>query len=257
MARTPTKKPLIGARVAITRPAGTGTAMRARVRILGGVAFSLPGSSLRAVDHAVAARVALDRALRADVVIFSSPAAVRFAARLRPVRTRAILLAPGRGTAYALKRAGADNAIVPSRADSEGLLALPILRRLRGKHVGIVGACGGRGLLQRELAARGADIVFAEVYRRMPARLDQRHAHALRGRAPLYVPLSSSEALTNLLAGMPDAARRALLAGTAVASSARLLRAALRAGFARVVRARSAGDDDLIEAIVAAHSARS
>ncbi len=221
--------------------------------MLGGVAFSLPGSSLRAVDDPIAARAALDRALRADFVIFSSPAAVRFAAKLRPVRTRAILLAPGRGTAAALHRAGCNETIVPPRADSEGLLALPILQRLRGKRVGIVGAHGGRGLLQRELVARGADIVFAEVYRRMPARLDRRHAYALRGRTPLYVHLSSNEALANLLARLPDAARRALLAGAAIASSARLLRAARHAGFARVVRARSASDSDLIEAIVTAH----
>ncbi|MEO6968034.1 MAG: uroporphyrinogen-III synthase [Rhodanobacteraceae bacterium] len=257
MAHTHAKKPLDGARVAITRPAGTGAAIARQVRALGGAAFSLPGSSLRSVDDAVATRVSLDRALRADFVIFSSPAAVRFASGLRPLRTRSILLAPGHGTAGALKRAGVGNAIAPARADSEGLLALPILQQLRGKAVGILGARGGRGLLQRELAARGADVAFAEVYRRMPARLDRRHARALtRGRAPLYVPLSSGEALANLMAGLPDAARRALLAGTAIASSARLQRAARLAGFARVLCAGSAHDADLIETIIAAHAAR-
>ncbi|MDQ2972299.1 MAG: uroporphyrinogen-III synthase, partial [Pseudomonadota bacterium] len=110
MARTRTRKPLIGARVAITRPAGTAATMCARVRALGGVAFSLPGSSPRAADDTVAARAGLNLALNADFLIFSSPAAARFAAMLRPLRTRAILLAPGQGTANALKRAGAVHA---------------------------------------------------------------------------------------------------------------------------------------------------
>jgi uroporphyrinogen-III synthase len=75
-----------------------------------------------------------------------------------------------------------------------------------------------------------------------------------RNRAPLYVPLSSSEALRNLLTALPGNAKRALLGGTAIASSARLLQAARAAGFARVLRAESAHDGDLVAAIVAAHA---
>lgn len=257
MARTRIGKPLVGARIAITRPVGAGAAMARRVRKLGGIALSLPGSSLRAADDVDAARAALERALACDPVIFASPAAVRFAAKLLPLRTRASLLATGRGTARALQRAGLRDVIVPPRADSEGLLALPILQRLGGRRVGIVGAPGGRGLLQARLAARGAKIILAYVYRRVPARLGRRHVQALLGgRMPLYVPLSSAETLDHLLAGLPDAARRALLAGTAIASSARLLRAARRAGFARALRARSASDADLVHVVIAAHAAR-
>jgi uroporphyrinogen-III synthase len=128
---------------------------------------------------------------------------------------------------------------------------------MRGKRVGIVGAPGGRGLLQSELERRGARIVPAHVYRRVPARLDRRHLQGLlRQRGPLYVPLSSSEALRNLLIALPADAARTLLAGTAVASSERLLQAARKAGFARVLRAESTNDADLIAAILAAHTVR-
>lgn len=253
--RDQSAKSLKGTRVAITRPAGAGTAMMRRVRAFGGGALSLPGSSLHAIDNAKMARASLRAALTCDVLIFSSPAAVRFAARLSPLRTRAAILAPGRGTASALRRAGCDRAIVPARADSEGLLALPILQRVRGKRIGIVGAPGGRGVLEGELATCGAKILHAHVYQRVPARLDRRHARALlRTRAPLYVPLSSVETIGNLLASLPDAARCALLAGTAIVSSDRLRRAARTAGFARALRARSASDADLIEAVIAAHA---
>ena len=249
--------PLAGARVAITRPVGAGAALRARVRALGGKTVSLPGSSLRATSDARAARASLREALASSVLIFTSPAAVRFAARLLPLRTHATVIAPGAGTAAALRRIAQLDAHVPQRADSEGMLVLQDLQRLRGKRIGVVSAPGGRGLLESTLRSRGARVVQAHVYQRVPARLDRRHADPLlRGGAPLYVPLSSSEALRNLLAALPADAQRALLAGTAVASSDRLLQAARKAGFARVLRAASAHDADLIAAIAAAHASR-
>lgn len=247
-------RPLGGVVVAITRPAGSGNAFARRVRALGGKPLSLPGSSLRAAQDADAARAALRDALACDAVIFTSPAAVRFARSLMPLRHRTGILAPGVGTARALRRAGVGEVISPHREDSEGLLALPALHAgVRGKRIGIVGAAGGRGLLDRELVARGARVVLAHVYRRLPARLDRRHSEALlhNARKPLYVPLSSAQALSSILAGLPDAARRVLLAGTAIASSKRLANSARQAGFTRVLQAGSAHAVDLLAAIVA------
>ncbi|MGH8214143.1 MAG: uroporphyrinogen-III synthase [Rhodanobacteraceae bacterium] len=246
--------PLAGIRIVITRPAGTGAPLARRVRELGGEPVILPGSSLHAAADPDAARDALRPALDCDVVIFTSTAAVRFARQLAPLRTRAPVLAPGAGTQRALQRTGLAEVQAPSREDSEGMLALPVLKNVRGRHIGIVGAAGGRGLLARELAARGAEVLHAHVYRRQPARLDRRHARALLGgkpQRPLYVLLSSSEALGNILAALPDDARRALLAGTAIVSSVRLAAAAREAGFARELRASSARADDMLAAIAA------
>lgn len=242
--------PLAGVHIAITRPAGTGAALARRVRDLGGVPLLLPGSSLRATADPRAAAMALRAALAGDAVIFTSPAAVRFAARLARLHTRARVLAPGSGTLRALHRAGCTQAIAPAREDSEGILALPALRNIRGQHIGIIGAAGGRGLLAPELAARGAGVTHVHVYQRVPARLDRRHADALQqARQPLYVLLSSAEAMANLLATLPEEARRALLAGCAVVSSARLAAAAQAAGFARVLPAGSAHAADLLAAV--------
>lgn len=250
------QRTLAGVRIAITRPAGTGGALARRVRALGGTPLLLPGSSLRAAPDAAAARKALRAALACEAVVFTSPAAVRFARQLGALRTRATVLAPGRGTLHALRRAGVANAQTPERADSEGLLALPALRALRGRRIGIVGAPGGRGLLDRELADRGATVVHAHVYQRQPARLDRRHADALRrdARKPLYALLSSAEALANLVQQLPAEARAALLSGCAIASSERLADAARAAGFARVARAASAHASDLLTAIAAARA---
>jgi uroporphyrinogen-III synthase len=94
------------------------------------------------------------------------------------------------------------------------------------------------------------------VYRRLPARLDRRHAGALLRHPgkPLYALLSSAEALSNILAGLPGDARRVLLAGTAVASSARLAGAAREAGFARVLRADSTHAAGMLAAVAVERS---
>lgn len=247
-----TKLPLRGMRIAITQPVGAGRAVARRVRSIGGAPLSLPGSRLRAAADPKAARADLRAAFTADIVIFTSPAAVRFAHALAPLRTRACVLAPGAGSVRALHRAGITQASAPSREDSEGLLALPQLAAVRGLRIAIVGAPGGRGLLAAELAARGARVMHAHVYRRTPARLDRRHAEALlhNATAPLYVLLSSSEALTNILAALPPAARARFTHGIAIASSARLAAAATQAGFAQVVRAASAHADAMLTAVV-------
>jgi uroporphyrinogen-III synthase len=246
-------RPLADTRIAITRPAGTGGALARRVRALGGTPLLLPGSSLRAAPGAGLARKALRAAVDCDVVVFTSPAAVRFARRLGALRGHATVLAPGTATREALRRAGLRQAIAPAREDSEGLLALPALGDVHGRRIGIVGAPGGRGLVELELAARGAKLIHAHVYQRAPARLDRRHADALRKASgkPLYVLLSSAEAIANIVASLPDGALRALLHGTAVASSERIAAATRKAGFARVLRAPSAHATDMLDAVIA------
>src|SRR6185312_12626032 len=121
---------------------------------------------------------ALDTALACENVIYTSPSAVRFAMRLRMLRqqsrrSRSIprVFALGAATAAALRRAGIDGILVPPRADSESLLALPELQPVQDQTVGLVTAPGGRGLLAQELRKRGARLAVAEVYERRPARV--------------------------------------------------------------------------------------
>jgi len=240
--------PLAGRVVVITRPAGTAAPLSRRVRTLGGEPLSLPGLSLRGADDARAAATGLRAALRDDVLVFTSPAAVRFAAKLAPLRTRATVLAVGQGTARALRRHGID-AIAPSRQDSEGLLAHPSLRELRGRRVALIGAPGGRGLLREQFAARGAELRELHVYRRVAPRLLRRHVDAVAALPKsARVLLSSAEALDNLRALLPPPAWARLCAATAIASSERLAAVARAAGFVRVRIARSAMAADLLAA---------
>jgi uroporphyrinogen-III synthase len=240
-------KSLAGRVVVITRPAGTAASMARQVRARGGEPLALPGLSLRGADDAPAIAAALREALRDDLLVFTSPAAVRFAARLVALRTRATVLAVGQGTARALRRHGIA-AHAPDRQDSEGLLAHPLLRALRGRRVALIGAPGGRGLLREQLAARGASLRELQVYRRVAPRLRRAHVEAVAALPrSARVLLSSAEALDNLRAQLPPAAWARLRAATAVASSERLAQAARAAGFARVRVAASALASDLLD----------
>lgn len=235
-----------GRTVVITRPAGTGASIAARVRVLGGHPVLLPGLSLRAEPGM---RTALREALRDDVLIFISPAAVRFAARAMPLETRATVLAVGQGTARVLRRHGIDALAPDQQQDSEGLLALGVLDDVRGKRVALIGAPGGRGVLREQLAARGARLRELHVYRRTAPRLSRRHVEAVLALpADAMVLLSSAEAMENLHQQLAGPAWDALSRTTAVVSSARLADAARAAGFARVRVADSAFSEDMLRA---------
>lgn len=246
---------LRGRVVVITRPAGTAAALAKRVRRLGGVPLLLPGLALRGVADEAATRRDLQSALQGDVLVFTSPAAVRFAVLLAPLQTAATVLAVGQGTARALRRHGIRMPLTPSlsQQDSEGLLEHPALHDLHGRRVGLIGAAGGRGLLRERMGARGAQLHEVHVYRRVPPRLDRRHVDAL-----LQLPssarllLSSAEALHNLHRRLPPAAWARLRAATAVVSSGRLATIARDSGFSRIVLATSALPADLLDAAMRA-----
>ncbi|MBS0571075.1 MAG: uroporphyrinogen-III synthase [Proteobacteria bacterium] len=234
-----TNGPLAGASLVVTRPAASAGPLRKRIRALGGVPIPLPGSVLRAAPDSTALRIALRAARGAEVAIFVSPAAVKFAFRLCPklrfARTTRVC-AVGVATARALSRHGIRDAIWPrQRQDSEGLLDLPELGRLRGKRVALVGAPGGRELLIQALRCRRARVERIDVYRRMPPRHSARQLAALeQAGAPLLTLVSSAEALANLRAQLPLALFARLAAGDIVVSSERLAGIARASLFANV-----------------------
>jgi uroporphyrinogen-III synthase len=245
-------RPLAGACVVVTRPAGSARALLARLRTLGANAINLPAIALRAAPSSAALERALDAARTAYAVVFVSPAAVRFAFALRPklkIPRSVALLAVGASTAAALRRRGLAHVRRPERQDSEGLVALPELARVRGQRVLLIGAAGGRELLAETLRARAARVVPVHVYARTAPPFDARRCAALESAStPLVTLLSSAEALSNLRAGLPLALYAKLAAGELVVSSERLAAAARAALFTNVHVAASALPADLVVA---------
>lgn len=203
------------------------------------------------------ARKALRAALSAPRVVFTSPAAVRAALALQPLRPRAdqLFLGVGSGTAQALRRAGVTRVDAPARMDSEGLLALPALREVRGGEVGLVTAPGGRGRITAALRRRGARVLRADVYARVALAPAARSVALLqRLDAPLLLALSSGEALERILAALPPAASARLRRARVLAASERLAALARTHGFDDILRADSARPAALIDAAVRGRS---
>jgi uroporphyrinogen-III synthase len=249
--------PLAGATLVVTRPTGSAQSLKRRIRALAGSALGVPGMTLRSTADPAQAKSALAAARDADCVIFVSPAAVKYAFALRPglrfARSTSIC-AVGAATARALLRHGLRTVSWPrERQDSEGLLALPELAHLRGKHVILIGAPGGRELLAQTLRARRARVARIHVYERAAPRYSRRHFAALEQASPPLVTLvSSAEVLANLRAVLPLDLFARLAAGDLVASSERLAVAARESLFTNVHVAASASPRDLVAAAVAA-----
>jgi uroporphyrinogen-III synthase len=245
------RPPSRGCYVISLRPVGGHGAIRRAAAARGLRVLALSPWRIEPRDDAQT-RAALRAALAADAVVFTSPPAVRAAARLQALRPRRgqAWLAVGTGTAAALRRAGVDDVASPSRMDSEGLLALPALRAIRGQRVGLVTAPGGRGALAPALVRRGAEVVRADVYARTPVAPSPRSIATLASLdAQPWLALSSGEALRHVLAVLPADAAGRLRRARVVAASARLAELALAAGFDDVRIAADARPKSLVDAI--------
>ncbi len=182
-------------------------------------------------------RLALQDALRAQRVVFTSPAAVRSALALADLQRQPDQhwFATGSATARALRRAGIQAVQSPARMDSEGLLELPGLAELDAVTVGLVTAPDGRDLLAPELRERGARLLRADVYARVPVPLSPAVLQRLRGlQGPACIALSSGGALQQVIARVPADVLQRLRRLPVAAASARLQRSAQAAGFADV-----------------------
>lgn len=237
--------------VILTRPVGRGRSLADAVRRLGHQPVALPTASIVLPDDVDGARSGLQRAARADAVIFTSVAAVAFAAKLLPEwAPRGRMFAVGPSTARAGQRRGWTVATPEGRYDSEALLALPALASVRGRRVSLITAPDGRGRLQEALTERGARVDEVFVYCRRPPRWDRRHHRALITAPARRATLASSvEALAVLARQLDPAEIATLRRGLLVAASARVAEAARAQGWRDVEIAGSALPRDLLVAL--------
>ncbi|HSD97879.1 MAG TPA: uroporphyrinogen-III synthase [Sulfuricaulis sp.] len=210
---------LHGVRVLVTRPRDQAEKLALLIEGEGGEAIRFPVIEIAEPKDTQTLLSVIGRLDQFGLAIFISPNAVSRAMNLilvhrggwpRNVRIACV----GRGSARELEHFGIENVIVPAgRFDSEALLALPELQRVTGNKIVIFRGEGGRELLGDTLKARGADIEYAECYRRARPHVDvtpllQRWT---RGEIDI-VSLTSVDGLHNLFdmlgpAGQPWLAR--------------------------------------------------
>lgn len=244
--------PLEGCYVISLRPVGAHESLRRAAATRGARALALSPWRIETQDD-VETWHALRAALATDIVIATSPAAVRAASALQSLRKRRgqVWCAVGAGTASALRRAGIADVVSPSQMDSDGLLALAELQSLRGRSIGLLTAPGGRGVIAPTLRKRGATVLRADVYRRVEIPFSPVALARLRAlRTKPWLALSSGEALRHALTQLPADLADTLRGAHVVAASERLAQAAREAGFrGRIVVAASARPRDLVAAI--------
>ena len=242
---------LAGRGVLVTRPQAQAGALGRLIEVAGGRPIYFPTIDIEPAANLEASRRLL--AAPADLLFFASRNAVDYALPLFPggcLPAGPRLAAIGKATAEALAAAGRAPDLIPEgRYDSETLLTHPKLQDLRGQRVLIVRGEGGRPLLGETLRARGAEVSFAEVYRRALPTVDPARLVADWAEQVHLVTATSGEILDNLLQLLGEAGRGPLLATPLVVVSERTRQEALRLGFAQVELAERAEDAALVAAL--------
>lgn len=166
----PAMPALAGIGVLVTRPEHQALPLCRLLEAHGALAVRLPALEIKAFGdrRTLAARVGALEGF--DLIIFTSANAVRFGASLLDQKRDLQLAAIGAATARALNQAGYRVAFTPGETpNSEGLLKHPRLEHLSGHRILMIKGSEGRQLLQQELTRRGAQVVAADVYQRVPA----------------------------------------------------------------------------------------
>ena len=229
---------LQGVRVLVTRPREQAEKLTLLIEGEGGEAIRFPVIEIAEPKDTQALLAAIDRLDQFGLAIFISPNAVNRAMNLiltrRGAWPRNVRIAcVGRGSARELKHFGAGNVIVPAgRFDSEALLALPELQQVAGNRIVIFRGEGGRELLGDTLKARGADIEYAECYRRTRPRADVTpllHRWA-RGEIDI-VSLTSVDGLHNLFDMLGPAGQQRLARTPVIVVGTRMAEVCRELGF--------------------------
>lgn len=249
---------LAGVRVLVTRPRDQAENLARLIEARGGEVFRFPVIEIAEPQDPRALLAIIDRLKDFALAIFISPNAVKHAMNL--IRARGGLpsglrvACVGSGSARELRHFGIDKVIVPpERFDSEALLELPELQQVAGKRIVIFRGDGGRELLGDTLRARGAEIEYAECYRRLRPDTDATplmHRWA-RGEVDI-VSVTSVDGLRNLFDMLGKDGQPWLIRTPVVVVSERMAQVCRELGFTTGPRvAVTAGDEAILEAIQA------
>jgi len=243
---------LQGAGVLVTRPAHQAEGLCQLIESHGGRAIRLPALNIEGPLAPARSQQQLAAVTGRDLLLFISPNAVHWCLRLLAPEglPKAVeLAAVGRSTAAALEGAGYPVTLVPTAGyDSEALLAMPALQRVQGRRILIVRGDGGRPLLGDSLRQRGAEVSYAEVYRRVRPSLDVAPLLAQWDGIDL-VTATSNQILDNLLRLFGEAGREALLGTPLLVISERMQRYARHCGWSLVSVAKGVSEQALLDAI--------
>ncbi len=257
------KRPLQGVGVLVTRPTQQAEPFCQRIEAAGGVAIRFPVLEIRDPADLRGVRTLIQGLDRFDLAIFISPnAATKGVAHIRErgaLPKHLKIAAIGKGTAQALQRLGMRVDLCPAHgSDSEALLAMDALANVSGQQIVIFRGEGGRELLGDTLRERGAQVEYAQVYRRARPQVDPEPLLKRWWRGEIeIVTVTSGEGLENLFAMVGEAGHAQVRATPLIVVSQRTAERARERGVHQVYVAPEPGDAGMLDAILAWYSQRS
>lgn len=248
---------LRGRTILVTRPKHQALKLSALIEEAGGRAVLFPLLLIEGPRDVEAALQQLQKLLSYDLLIFISPNAVERGVRLLQhhhieLPSAVKLACVGKGTARAMEQqlgCGPD-ICPPQRFDSEGLLESAELQQVDGQRILIIRGEGGREHLAQSLRARGAEVNYAEVYRRSRPDYSPEQIEKLLLQRPDIMLISSSEALENLLELTPQELHPAVQALPMLVLNPRMGERAAELGFHQApIIPHTIGDQGIMEAL--------
>jgi uroporphyrinogen-III synthase len=258
--RPAVERPLTGVGVMVTRASHQAGLLCEMIENAGGHAVRLPVLEITGPISTVGLQRIINGLSAFHIAIFVSQNAVVFGHALGANFGAIKLAAIGQKTAAALEETGKRVDIYPRLGfTTEDLLKLPAMNAVRGRRIVIFRGEGGRETLGETLRARGASVVYAEVYRRVrPRDLPAALRRCLKQSDADLITVASGEALKNLDQGCAPELQSRLHRTALLAGSARIAAQAQSAGFTRVDTAKDPSDEAMFERLLqwAMHRAR-
>ena len=248
--------PLGGLGILVTRPADQAGPFCESLAEQGAQVIRFPVLEILAPSDPTGLRAVLDQLDSFDIAVFISPNAVQRVLNIAlgdrewPAGTQ--IAAIGNRTAQELKGFGHPADIVPPRRfDSEALLEQPGMQEVSGKRVVIFRGDGGREHLANTLRERGAEVVFAEAYRRGRPEGDTGDLMYAFSRGQIdIITITSGEGLRNLYEMVGKLGRMWLRRTPLVVGSPRIAEIAQELGFkAAVATAEDPTDASMLTAV--------
>lgn len=257
---TPTMKgdlqrALRGRGILVTRPAHQAEPLCKLLEAVGARALRFPVIEIQPVENPSALQAQLQRLSDYDTAIFISANAVEQALVLMPPQNwpaQVKIAAVGSATTRRLEEHGlVVNSCPSSGFTSEALLALPEFQQPQGRRILILRGEGGREQLRDTLMARGAQVDYLELYRRVTASSDPGPLLAQWQAGMLdAVLITSAESLRSLQAIIGTLGMQLLCSTCIVVAHARIRDLAKSQGHSgAVVVAADATDAAMLEAL--------
>lgn len=244
---------LKGLHIAVTRPVEQAVSLCEAIVQHGGDAIQFPLIAISPLDDYHAFEHIIADLERADWAIFISSNAVnhalpRILKKFGRVPENLRFAAIGHQTARELGLYGVHQVLTPhTRFDSETLLALAEMHDVNNHNVVIFRGVGGRDVLANTLKSRGANVSFAECYRRINPQTNTQFLNSEWQQGHLNaIIVTSSEAMRNLLEMASES--EWLKQVTLCVNHARIAEQPLQCGF-KVLVTGAPGDDAMIQCL--------